>query len=246
MRSTCILAVIVVTAVAACTDGVPTATDRRDLPAGALAKRDDPVAVASVSVVMSNLNNPRGLAWGPEGGLYVAEAGTGAVTTNCVTIPRGNSCFSGTGSISRLWKGEQDRIVTGLPSTFTSGPNDMTGPHDISFQGRGNAYVTIGWAGPPAARAGLGAAGSNMGTLLRLTPNGAWSVDADISALEAANNPAGGPVDSNPYGVLAEPGRQFVTDAGGNSVLEVRANGELSLVTTLPGTPSPPPFNQSE
>ena len=246
MRSTCILSVVVLTSLVACSDDVPTATDRRDLPAGALAKRDDPVAVASVSVVMSNLNNPRGLAWGPEGALYVAEAGTGAVTTNCVTTPRGNSCYSGTGSISRLWKGEQERIVTGLPSVFTAGPNDAGGPHDISFQGRGNAYVTIGWGGPPAARAGLGAVGSNFGTLLRLTPNGAWSVEADIAAFEAANNPAGGPVDSNPYGVLAEPGREFLTDAGGNSVLELTANGELSLVTTLPGTPSPPPFNQSE
>src|SRR5262245_36015808 len=31
----------------------------------------------TVTVVMSGLDNPRGLAFGPEGGLYVAEAGRG-------------------------------------------------------------------------------------------------------------------------------------------------------------------------
>jgi len=246
MRTTLILSVPAVMTLAACTDRVPTTIDPPDVRAGASAKRDVPVAAASVSVVMSNLNNPRGLAWGPEGGLYVVEAGTTAVTTNCVVIPPGPSCYSGTGAVSRLWKGQQERVATGLPSVFRMGPNDVQGPQDISFQGRGNAYVTIGFAGPPAARAGLGAVGASFGTLIKLTPNGQWSVEADISALEAATNPAGGPLDSNPYGVLAEPGREFVTDAGGNSVFEVAANGAVSLVTTLPGTPAPPPFNQSE
>jgi glucose/arabinose dehydrogenase len=30
---------------------------------------------ATVTVAMSGLDSPRGLAWGPEGALYVAEAG---------------------------------------------------------------------------------------------------------------------------------------------------------------------------
>ena len=226
----------------ACTDAVPTAVDR-GVAASASAKVDAPAALASVSVVMSNLNAPRGLAWGPEGALYVTEAGTKAINGPCVTTPRGQSCYSGTGSISRLWKGEQERIVTGLPSIFQIGPNDITGPHDVDFQGKGNAYVTIGWGGNPALRSGLGELGSWFGTLIRLTPNGSWKVEADLASFEAANNPAGGPVDSNPYGVLAEPSRQFVTDAGGNDLLQVTANGDVSLVAVLPpaGTSEPVP-----
>ena len=38
-----------------------------------------PVAQTTVSVVMSGLDSPRGLAFGPEGALYVTEAGRGAV-----------------------------------------------------------------------------------------------------------------------------------------------------------------------
>ena len=34
-------------------------------------------ALPKVTVVASGLNNPRGLAFGPDGGLYVAEGGTG-------------------------------------------------------------------------------------------------------------------------------------------------------------------------
>ena len=39
-------------------------------------------------VVMSGLDNPRGLAFGPEGGLYVAEAGRGGPGPPCADDPR--------------------------------------------------------------------------------------------------------------------------------------------------------------
>jgi glucose/arabinose dehydrogenase len=238
MRSTFALGLVTLAVLSACADSTPTAITPAALSSTASANRTALVTQASVSVVMSHLDSPRGLAWGPEGALYVAEAGTPAINGPCTPVPRGQSCYSGTGAISRLWKGVQERVASGLPSVFQVGPSDITGPHDISFQGKGNAYVTIGWGAPPAARAGLGELGKWFGTLIRLTPNGAWSVVADIAGFEQANNPAGGPLDSNPYGVLAESGREFLTDAGGNSLLQVTANGEVSAVTTFPPTAS--------
>jgi hypothetical protein len=41
---------------------------------------------ATTTVLMSGLDAPRGLAWGPEGGLYVAEAGTQAINGPCATV----------------------------------------------------------------------------------------------------------------------------------------------------------------
>lgn len=200
----------------------------------------------TITPVMTGLDSPRGLAWGPEGGLYVTEAGNGQLGGPCAPVARGNNCYSATGAISRLWKGQQERVVTGLPSVFNPVFSDIAGAHDITFVGRGGAYVTIGWGGAPAARSGLGELGSLFGALLKVEPSGNWSVIADISAFEDAHNPAGGPVDSNPYGLLAEAGDRFVTDAGGNSLLHVDANSDVSLVATFPFLPAPFPFNQAE
>lgn len=127
---------------------------------------------------------------------------------------------------------------------FNPAVGDVAGPHDISFQGRGGAYVTIGWGAAPAARSALGELGPLFGTVLKVQPSGGWKVVADVADYEQLHNPAGGSLDSNPYGILAEPGRRFVADAGGNSVLEVRANGAVSLVATLASIPvAPGPFN---
>ena len=208
------------------------------------------VSAAAITTVMSGLNSPRGLDCGPEGALYVAEAGTTQLTGACVGFLEGatpaTKCWSGTGSISRLWRGDQERVATGLPSTYIVSSGFASGPQAISFVGRGHAMVTLGWGGPPELRDAMGSGAPQAGTLIQLQPSGGWRVVADVSAFEGSNNPAGGIVDSNPYGVLAEPGRTFVVDAGGNSLVEVAANGRISLVATFPSTPAPPPFNQSD
>jgi hypothetical protein len=67
-----------------------------------------------------------------------------------------------------------------------------------------------------------------------------------VSAYEAAYNPDGGAVDSNPYGLLAEPGGLFVTDAGGNDLLQVLPTGSVSHLATFAPTAAPPPFLQAE
>jgi len=232
-------------ALAACTAEAPSRPIAAPTESSAL------VATASRTVVMSGLDAPRGLAWGPEGALYVAEAGGAVINGPCATVARGTSCYSGTGAITRLWRGKQERVAAGLPSTFNPALTDISGPDHLSFVGRGNLTVTIGWGAAPAARAGLGALGSLFGTLVTVTPSGQWRVVADVTAFEAAENPAGGPIDSNPYGMLAEAGETFVTDAGGNSLLHVTSNGVVSLVAIFPSVSVPagpfnPPFAQSE
>ena len=111
-----------------------------------------PAAQLSTSVVMTGLDNPRGLAIGPEGALYVAEAGRGG-TGPCVFLAGVAQlrCYGPSGAISRLWRGEQTRVLTGLP-THASATGEANGPNDISFQGLGNAYITLGLGGTPDER----------------------------------------------------------------------------------------------
>lgn len=193
-------------------------------------------AAPTITTVMSNLDNPRGLAFGPEGALYVVESGRGG--TGPCTILRGLlRCYGATGAVTRLWRGEQERVAVGLPSYADAGPTEVTGPHDIAFLGRGHAYVTVGFGADPVERAGFGAVGAQFGTLIHISASGRWKIAADVSAHEPQENPAGGPIDTNPYGVLAEPGSTVVADAGANALLRVKANGDISTIAAFPSRP---------
>jgi hypothetical protein len=173
------------------------------------------------------------MAIGPEGGLYVAEAGRGGAGPCQVVLPsEPPRCFGLTGAISRLWKGVQERVVTGLPSQANA--LAAGGPHDISFVGRGGAYVTMGSGGHPSLRAGWGPGGELFGTVLHIPTSGRWRVVADIAAFELSDNPDHGIIDTNAFGLLAEPGGRYVADAGGNDILRLEANGDLSVVAVFP------------
>jgi len=193
-------------------------------------------SILAADVIASGLNNPRGIAFSPNGDLFVAEAGTGG-TGPCIPTSNGTTpCLGTTGSITRidLRKGTQDRVATGFPSLAGSNGNGAIGPADISFQGQGNGYITVGLTANPASRSALGNAGAAMAHEARMQPNGKWSVEADLGLFEMTNNPAGGPVDTNPFGILALPGKQIVTDAGGNDLLEIGANGTVNLLAVFP------------
>jgi hypothetical protein len=195
-------------------------------------------AAPTVEVVMRNLDNPRGLALGPEGGLYVVEAGRGG-SGPCQTLRGALQCYGPTGAVSRFWGGNQERVVTGLPSQVDP-TGQAVGPQDISFQGRGGAYITVGFGGNPALRSGFGPDGAVFGTLVHAPASGKWKVIADISDYETQANPAGGPIDSNPFGIDAQPAGRVMTDAGGNDLLHISANGKISTLATFPSRPNRP------
>jgi hypothetical protein len=204
------------------------------IPAAAQAAAPEPV--------MTGLDNPRGLAFGPEGALYVAEAGKGGPGV-CVPLPDGpgTRCYGATGAISRLWRGAQTRIATGLPSLAGQPAGDTAaGPQHISFQGRGGLFVTIGCGcnrGDPATGALLD--GLGFGYLMKVSASGHGKQLVDVAGYELSANPDGDRIDSNPYGLLALPGHRLIVDAGGNSLLEVAANGSVSTVSTFPKLPGP-------
>jgi hypothetical protein len=142
--------------------------------------------------------------------------------------------------VSRLRRGQQERIATGLPSLAARGGTAATGPHDISLHGLGDAYVTVGFGADPARRTELDMVGADFGQLVHLAAIGDWRNFADVAAHELAVNPGGGPIDSNPYGVLAEAGSRVVVDAGGNSLLRIAANGDVSTLAVFPSRPGRP------
>jgi hypothetical protein len=198
-------------------------------------------AAALPQPVMIGLDNPRGLAFGPEGGLYVAEAGSGGAGA-CVPQPDGpgTRCYGPTGAISRFWRGQQTRITTGLPSVASQPAGDTAaGPQHISFQGRGGLFVTIGCSCNKSTTTGALLDGLGFGYLLHVSASGNAKALVDLAGYEVSANPDNAQIDSNPYGLLALPGHRLVTDAGGNSLLDVAANGGISTVATFPKVAGP-------
>jgi sugar lactone lactonase YvrE len=196
---------------------------------------DSAPASSSTTVVMTDLDNPRGLALAKDGTLYVAEAGTGGDGPCAPTgrpFPEDITCAGNTGAVTRLRHGVQQRIVSGLPSSAhpTLAGAQATGPQDVSLRGHGGLYVAVGLGGGPAYRAALG---EDFGWLIRVNErHGAWRGVTDVASYEFDANPGGGPPDSNPYGLAG--GGRLVVDAGGNALLRVRDRGRTSTIATFP------------
>ena len=199
-------------------------------------------AVTTVTTVATGLHNPRGLNFAPDGSLYVVEAAANGTPSMQCRVMGDNStkCDAETGSITRidLNTGDATRVITSLPSLISPNgiANSGTGVHDISFQGLGNAYVTMGFGGNPSWRAStFGTAGESFSRLGSLSPSGRLRLYEDLGQYEFDFNPdAPNPTDTNPYGILALPGKVVYTDAGGNTLNQVDANGDISTLAVFP------------
>ena len=198
---------------------------------------------AAFHVVASGLANPRGLAFGPDGALYIAEAGSGGPGA-CLTGPEGEICYGTTGAVTQVTLDAagnpltQQRVITGLSSLAAknTGANG-TGPHDVAFDSGGNMFLITGLGNDPAVRDGsgpLGADGINFARLVTATLSGSWGNWVDLGGYEAANNPDGGAKDTNPFALFAVGDDFLVADAGGNSLLRVSSSGLVSTVAIFP------------
>lgn len=206
---------------------------------------------ATVKTIATGFDNPRGLAFGDDGRLYVAEAGKGGPT--CLAGgPAGELCPGLTGAVSVINRdGSHHRIVTGLASISGRDGSFATGPDGLS-RNEGTLYTIITGCPQQAGQVPAGAFPPSLvnalkkqaGQVVRLERNGEFEPTAGVGAfdwnwsLKHTNLvPAGQFPDCNPYGILAEEGVQWVVDAATNTLDKVTGD-DVKIVTFFPNPPS--------
>jgi len=203
----------------------------------ATARPEKQNATVEVDVIAEGLSAPRGLSFGPGWReLFVAESGKGGTGPCAVHPAAGEACFGRSGKITKIDDEGTSTFVGRLGSI--AGAFEGLGPHDISVQGQRLVFTT-GLGGPPELRAEFGSdAEKALGQLLSSERSsrrrGHVKRVADLVAFEAAENPDGGPIDSNPFGVLASGKWTYVADAGANALLRVSRKGKTQTVAVFP------------
>lgn len=185
----------------------------------------------AVSVVASELNSPRGLAFDSEGALWVAEAGVPVGNGPSIIIRDQPVIYTETGSVTRVSGGRQARVFNGLPTMYIEPTGQMEGGATaIGFSPNGAVHVMIGYPGvDPALRfSHLDPGGYQLGRLVTL--GGA----VDVAAHEEAHNPDGAMIESNPWNLAWSGDGWYVTDAAANTLLHVDEAGTIATVAVFP------------
>jgi hypothetical protein len=201
-------------------------------------------AQATVTIVTAGLNDPRGLAFGPDKHLYVAEAGPGGGTLSTVGLcgqvapPVGPFVAGHSARIVRVSPdGEQSVVADGLPSSEASPlvGGDKQGAAAVAFVGN-RLLALIGGAG-----CSHGHADADNG-ILDVTGEGVTPL-ANLSAWILQNPGSKPPTDGDYepdgvwYSLLFEHGRLYALEPNHGLLVSVHPrHGTVTLVSDLLAT----------
>ena len=190
---------------------------------------------ANATLYASGLEGPRGLAFGPDGTLYVAEAGLGGTTVgNCVQVipPIGPYTGGLTARISKVdTKGNVTTLTSGLPSAVGA-TGAVLGVADVTFL-NGDLYAVL---------AGGGCSHGNTAfpnQILKVnTKTGNWTSVANMSQA-LLNFPAkytssdDYEPDGTWYGMISYQGSLYTVEPNHGQVFSVTPRGQVQQVIDI-------------
>lgn len=188
------------------------------------------------TVVAQGLNYPRQLAVTGDG-IYVAEVGIGDPNVpfdpNAAPVDPTSGVIPPMGPTSQVsWIGADGTVtpvLTNWPSIAGEGGATSVAATDDAL------WVVVNGFGPAGVPFGL------WGGVYRFERATNHMTDyIDMYAYEAANNPDGNDIDSNPTDILvASDGTIYIVDTGANAVLTWTEEGGLATWVTWPENPVP-------
>ncbi|HET7605946.1 MAG TPA: ScyD/ScyE family protein [Sphingomicrobium sp.] len=194
----------------------------------------------SVSVYASGFNNPRGLKFGPDGMLYVAEAGPGGSTSTvgrCEQVPSPVGPYTGSlrgGRISRVDSNGHRTTVTDRFPTSHANPaigGDPEGVADIDWIG-GTMYVLTAGAGCSHG------VPNTVNGVYRLSANGNPVLVANLSAFQQAHptahsNAGDFEPDGTWYSMVAVGRLLYAVEPNHGEIDQVRLDGTITRVVDI-------------
>src|SRR5260221_3739130 len=208
--------------------------------AGASAHRQGRASTHSsdqVTVFATGLNNPRGLTFGPDGNLYVSEAGLGGTNSTvgqCTQVvpPVGPYTAGMTARISKISPaGVRTTVIDNLPSAQTSPAlgSDKEGVAAVAFIDNTLYALLVGGGcshGNAKVPNGIYRVDRNQGT---------WTLVANLSQFVQTHpitNPDVGDFepDGDWYGMVATHDVLYATEANHQEVDSITRDGQVSRV----------------
>jgi sugar lactone lactonase YvrE len=196
-----------------------------------------PLAAVTPTVFATGLRFPRGFTWGPDGTLYVAEAGNGGTHSTtarqCTQAgpPVGPYTNGTTARISRIKaNGNRSNFAIGFPSGL-NGVGDIIGVSDVAFL-HGELY---------ALSAGGGCSHGTRATpagVAKVAADGSWHIVADLSAYQASPPVAHPSSDFEPdgtwYSLVAGTDQLFAVEPNHGEVVRIHPEtGKIFRITDL-------------
>lgn len=195
-------------------------------------------STAVVRQFAGGMSYPRGLKFGPDGYLYVAESGLGGATSTVglcrqVPPPVGPVLGGNSGRVSRIdADGNRSTVADGFPSE-SSGVGDEMGVADIEFF-NGQLYALI--AGGGCSHGHVDPADANA--VARVNSDGSHTMFANISDF-VHNNETAHPEpddfepDGSPFSLVAAKGSLFVVEPNHGQVIQIDPSGNMTRLVDI-------------